>query len=142
VAKSRVPVDAMDLIVKQGLDLPVLHGFGNGGYVMYRLSDSKGNLQHKVVIDGRTNVVPPELWKKFMAAYLGQENWREYFEYFAEKPQTVLWKSESPLLAILLASKEWCLVNRSGSEKEGFVVFVSREQFERRKEELKAENCT
>ncbi|MCO6430308.1 MAG: hypothetical protein J5J00_05555 [Deltaproteobacteria bacterium] len=125
--KEVVPAAAFDFFIEKKLPLPVLLPFGNGGYAMYRFSDERGELpseRHRVPIDGRTNVTPPEIDEKFQKAFFGKSGWREFFE--AVNPESVVWKNESPLVAILLNGTEWCRVFTSGSEREGFSIFLKR----------------
>ena len=104
-----------------------------------RQSNRAGEISYPVPIDGRTNVVPHPVWDAFMAAFTGKNNWRDYFDLV--KPNTVLWKSESPLTSLLLLDPEWCEVYRSGSAEQGFAIYVKREVFEQRKAELDSADC-
>jgi hypothetical protein len=141
VHQGIVPVSALDFIIERSLEFPLLNGFGNGGYVMYRLSDAQGLLspERKVPIDGRTNVGPPEVWQEFIDAHRARSTWRVYFE--RVKPQTVLWKRDSPLCAVLIESPEWCSVFRSGTETLGYEIFVSKQQYDKRAGELQSSDC-
>ena len=137
---SVVPKQAVDFIEEQSLAHPVLNPFGVGGYLMYRFSDDMGNPVHLVSIDGRTNLITDDLWKKHDAAFKGKSNWREYLELV--KPQTILWRTDSALVSILLAENKWCLVFRSGASDEGFAVFIPRGYWDGRSEKLPSENCS
>ena len=134
------PVAAVDFMIEKQLPHPFLNDFGRGGYLMYRLSDAGGNLEHKVSIDGRTNVNPAEIWSKAHDAFFGKVNWSEYFDQV--HPKTVLWPSESPLSSILIAHPEWCRVFSSGEENKGFSVFVTRAELLRRSAELSSADCS
>ncbi|MCB0309698.1 MAG: hypothetical protein KDD42_00605 [Bdellovibrionales bacterium] len=138
INRAVVPVSALDFLMEKSLPFPLLNDFGRGGYVMYRLSDSKGELQHKVTIDGRTNVNPPEVWEKSQASFRGRQNWREYID--MTKANSILWPSESPLTAILKATGEWCRVFESGTEDRGFSIFIKSELLEQRSD-LTSDNC-
>ena len=134
------PIMPVDFIEAQQLPHPILSGFGQGGYLMYRFSDADGNLDHLVAIDGRTNVNPPEVWTKYYNAMRGLSGWREYFDLV--QPQTVLWRNESPLTAILLAlPQEWRRVYCWGRPADGFSVFVRTAYFESRGGALAAADC-
>lgn len=122
LAKSRLPVKAVDFIQANKLPAPILNTFGDGGYVMYRFSDATGNPGLLVPIDGRTNVTPEEIFKKHRYALRGTEKWREYLE--AVQPATVLWRNESPLISILLMDPSWCRVYQDGVGEDGYSVFV------------------
>lgn len=122
VNKSVVPVDALDFIIENNLPHPILNDFGRGGYLMYRFSTAEGHLQYPVAIDGRTNVTPPVVMEKFEAAFSGRNNWREFVDLV--KPATIIWRIDSPLSTILAETGQWQVVYRSGSERQGYQVFV------------------
>lgn len=124
VSQEVVPVQALDFIIENNLPRPLLSDFGRGGYVMYRLSAPDGTLTEPVVIDGRTNVTPPDVMTKFRAAFDGRPNWREFVE--LANPGTILWRSDSPLTTILVESGEWRSIFKSGSSDRGYQVFVRR----------------
>lgn len=134
-----IPAAAVDFIQQQNLPGPLLNDFGRGGYLMYRFAGRDGAPGPLVSIDGRTNLIPGDLWKKHQAAQFGKETWREYLDLV--KPRTILWSNESPLIAILIASQEWCRVFNNRSDREGFSVFVSREEYKIRASELASDNC-
>jgi hypothetical protein len=128
VDKGVVPNAALDFIIDKDLPHPILNAFGEGGYVMYRLSDSLGNLEHKVTIDGRTNVNPSKIAEIQGLAYGGRLGWHDYLDQV--HPQTVIWKNPSPLTALLVGDSKWCRVYCDGSYEVGFSVFVTREFFD------------
>jgi hypothetical protein len=133
------PVAAVDFLLQKRLPFPVLNPFGSGGYLMYRLSDSKGNVSHKVAIDGRTNIISEELWGSFYVALNGRIGWQRFIE--KVQPNTILWKWESPLTPILQEGGKWCLLFHSGIPTEGFVVFVRREYMESHQAEYADLHC-
>ncbi|MGI6524862.1 MAG: hypothetical protein ACOX2O_06155 [Bdellovibrionota bacterium] len=135
---TATPVGSVDFIQEKNLPHPIMSGFGQGGYLMYRFSDGDGNLEHKVAIDGRTNVNSPEVWEKFYAALYLKHNWKEFFELV--QPETVLWKTDTPLTTLLLESPEWCRVHLFGDEEKGFSVFVKAEYFKTRPD-LTSNDC-
>ncbi len=120
-----VAVRAVDFVQKENLPLPLLHGFGDGGYVMYRFNNPDGSPRLLVPIDGRTNVVPENVWTSYLDALQGKETWKKYFDLV--KPRTILWRTESPLVSILKERSDWCEVYRYGSERRGYVLFVMKE---------------
>ncbi|RMD87792.1 MAG: hypothetical protein D6808_00820 [Candidatus Dadabacteria bacterium] len=122
---AQLPVKAVDFIEKHHLPKPILNLFGDGGYLMYRYSREDGTPKMLVAIDGRTNVVPFEIMKKHSSAVRGRLDWKEYFN--AVKPNTVLWRTEGPLTAILKETGNWCMVYRDGDLDRGHVVFVKEE---------------
>ncbi len=126
IARSMVPVDAMNFIQEHALPLPLLHSFGDGGYVMYRYSDAQGNPGYRVPIDGRTNVTPAPILKLHDLLLKGAVNWRELFDIVL--PKTVLWRRGGVLNTLLFETGEWCLVYVTpGSSGNRHTVFVRRD---------------
>jgi hypothetical protein len=121
---SLTPVAAVDFLERERLPHPVLNEFGAGGYLMYRLSNSRGEPTQLVPIDGRTNVNSDDAWKSYEASFLGKPEWRNFLEMTAAN--TVLWRRGSAFSSLLAATGEWCEVYRSGDEAESFVLFVKR----------------
>jgi len=122
---TAIPVAAVNFIKEHNLAPPLLNDFGRGGYVMYRMSDEHGVIaaQLKVPIDGRTNVNSPEIWKAYRAAVEGQAEWKKILDLV--KPNTILWRRDSPFVELLKSSGEWQEVFPKGSTREGgFVVLV------------------
>ncbi len=137
--RGLVPQTAVDFIEQKGLGHPVLNEFGTGGYLLYRFSSPDGNPTHKVPIDGRTNVNSPAIWRLYDDAFFGRETWQEYIR--AVQPQTILWRQESPFVSLLVESDQWCRVFQSGVTRRDYSVFISRQEFERRKGEFVAPDC-
>lgn len=137
------PVEAFDEIEKKSLQPPFLVGFGTGGYMMYRFSNTSGEIEdptRRVPIDGRTNLITPELWQKFQGAFEGKEKWHELIDQV--KPKTILWKSESPFVPLLLTSGEWCRIFRSGADlKDGYSLFVPRPEALEKKNAFAMAEC-
>lgn len=134
-----LPKRAVDFIESKSLSHPVLNDFGSGGYLMYRFSGPDGEARHRVSIDGRTNVNPPEIWRIYENAFFGRAGWSEYIERL--QPKTIVWKQDSPLIQLLVLSPEWCRVFQTGASSRDYSVFVSKEEFERRAGELSSTDC-
>lgn len=126
VASALIPEFQVDLIKERNLPGPLLNSFTYGGYLIYRLSNERGEIPeiYMPVVDGRTNVAPPEVFKKVDDALVGKENWRDIFDLV--KPKTILWPKESPLFAILKEQADWCLLNEEGGKRYGFGLFVKK----------------
>jgi hypothetical protein len=135
-----VPKNALDFIQNKQLGYPVLHTFDAGGYVMYRSSSSEGEPRHLVALDGRTNVNRPDIWDMYERAYLGREGWEALVD--SVKPKTIMWPQNGALVAILLASPDWCRVYQSGKGSFDQAVFVAREEFEKRRGEFQSSDCS
>jgi hypothetical protein len=134
-----VPVDALDFMLDKQLPHPILNDFGRGGYVMYRYSDARGELEHPVVLDGRTNVNSKEAFEKYLVADQGGRSWRDYITLF--NPKTILWPNSSPFVSLLLAEGKYCQVLETGTLEQGYSVFVAKEVWESRQSEFTATNC-
>ncbi len=144
VNSTYVAVQAMDFFEKQQLPHPLLNAFGDGGYVMYRFNDRQGQPRHLVPIDGRTNVTPADVLEKHHFAFQGSLRWREYFDAMPQQPRSILWRAASPLAAILVESRDWCLVYQSPVEGAGHVLLVEREWWVRAwqaGQKLESKNC-
>lgn len=139
LADDITPISAMNFIEQHQLGFPILNPFGQGGYVMYRLSDQNGELANKPSIDGRTNLISPELWKMHTDTMQGRFGWEKYIDLI--KPKTILWKAESPLVSILRNNSQWCHVFLAGDYDQGYALFIPRDEFEMRREQLNADNC-
>jgi hypothetical protein len=127
MSEEVIPVQAFNYFQEKNLPVPVLIGFGQGGYQMYRFSDLTGELpseKHRVSIDGRTNLISADLWQKHKSSLQGNLNWKDYITLV--KPETIIWKNESPFVSLLEASKEWCLLFRSGNNESGYSVYVKQ----------------
>jgi hypothetical protein len=134
-----VPEKAVDFVEEKRLLHPVLNEFGTGGYLLYRFSSSDGVPRYKVPIDGRTNVNSPSIWRMYDDAFFGRENWEEYIR--AVEPKTIIWRQESPFVSLLIESSEWCRVFQSGSMRTDYSVFISRDEFNSRRNEFDSPDC-
>lgn len=139
IDRFMLPVDAVDFFVDRNLPHPILNDFGHGGYLIYRFSDAEGRVEHPAAIDGRTQLIPPDLWSANVACLEGSERCRDFFD--KVKPATVLWWTDSPLSATLLKSGEWCRVFMSHGARAGHSLFVRREFFESDRPGLTSDNC-
>ncbi len=141
VSLDSIPKGAVDFILDRKLSFPVLNEFTSGGYLMYRFSDpATGEPLHKVPIDGRTNVNSPEIWELYRESFVGKSNWDGYIK--KVQPETVVWRRGSAMSTLLGLSPEWCGVYASGDEDESFVVFIKRQEFDRRRGEFASPDCT
>jgi len=134
-----VPQLAVDFIQKHNLPAPIANIFGHGGYLMYRFSDAEGNPGRPVAIDGRTNLIAKDLWRKYNATYSGKRTWKEYLDIV--KPETILWRDDSPLGSLLVAEGIWCEIFSSGPERSKVSVFAKRSYVEAHRDEFPASSC-
>ena len=133
------PVKAIDFVQEQSLDFPILNDFGDGGYLMYRLSDERGELAHPVAIDGRTNVTPPDKIQRFVNAFFGKPKWYEFVT--DVDPETVIWSMDSPLVSILLATGEWCAAFLNPDKQSGAIVLIKSHKYQILKEDMELPRC-
>lgn len=117
VSDSRIARSAMDLFLAEGLPFPLLNTFSDGGYLIYRLADGDGSVSNPVSIDGRTNLISKELWSDYEEASSGGRNWHRLLDRF--HPQTILWRSQSPFITLLLESGDWCEVGTEDLQLRG-----------------------
>jgi hypothetical protein len=136
---SAIPARAVDFIEKHNLEHPVLNEFTSGGYLEYRWSSPSGEPAHLVPLDGRTNVNRRDVWDSYAKAFRGSEQWREYFS--KVNPRTVMWRQGSPLVPLLLEAEDWCRVFESSKRPNSHVVFITREQFDKRRGEFTSSDC-
>jgi hypothetical protein len=134
-----VPKDAVDFIEEKKLEHPILNEFGAGGYLMYRYSNPDGTPQHKVAIDGRTNVNGPEIWDLYQASLRGTSGWHNFID--KVQPKTILWRQGSAFVSLLLLDPDWCRVFATGSGENDFVLFIPRDDFRKRRSELSSIDC-
>lgn len=134
-----VPKTAVDFIERNNLPHPLLNEFSAGGYLMYRFSDTAGIPQHKVAIDGRTNVNPDIIWEMYRASFTGKPSWHDFID--KVQAQTILWRQGSPMVSLLLLSPEWCRVFSSGTGDEDHAVFIKLELLRSRKGEFTSTDC-
>ena len=133
-----IPRSAVDFMEANALPHPVLNSFGQGNYLIYRYSNDRGEIEHRVPIDGRTEVNTHEVWEKFSAAFLGTDRWRDFIALV--RPATIIWPTTSPFVRLLMAADEWCLVYQDGTLA-GTSVLVRRAVWEEREEDLPSLNC-
>lgn len=115
-----LPVKAIDFIQEKNWNGPIMNTFGQGGYLSYRFADPDGNAGVKVAIDGRTNLISHDLWESYQKSWLGKRDWASFLEMV--KPETILWRSDSPLPRILEAQGSWCEVFHQAEERSAVVL--------------------
>lgn len=139
---NSVPKRAMDFFFEKELPLPLANGFGQGGYVMYRMSSKDGSPQYKVPIDGRTNVNDPEIMQLHDDALYLRENWEEYFR--RTEAQSILWREGYATTTMLLESDKWCRVFTDKENSDTSLrlsLFVRREWLEQSPLSLPSDDC-
>lgn len=116
-----IPDLSMNYILENKLAPPITNGFKDGGYVSFRLSDENGVPSQKVSIDGRTNLIPHDLWEDYLLAVRGWQGYQKFLNRF--NPNVIIWRKESALPQILTTSGEWVEVFSEGDE---YVVLSKR----------------
>lgn len=142
LAISEFPIEAVNFIKEHKLPAPLLNTFNDGGYLIYKFSDSSGELspEWRVSVDGRTNVTPPEIFQMHLDSLIANFNWRAYIDKI--KPETILWRTQSPLTSVLRENRDWCQVFQSGSAAQGYVIFVKHQFYQEHKDGLQSLDCT
>lgn len=133
------PKSSVDFIAAERLGSPVLNTLGVGGYLIYRFSSPRGEPRERVTLDGRTNLITPQRWDAYQKALSGREGWDEYISLL--RPQTILWRNDSPLVSLLLESPSWCRVFLSGGSPVDYSVFISADEW-RARGNLPASDCS
>ncbi len=136
-----VAAEPLDFIQTNKLPTPILNTFNDGGYILYRFSESDGTPQLRVPIDGRTNINTREATLGFLAALRATPDWRSYFNLV--KPETVLWENRFPLVSVLLEDEQWCHVfpEKTGSiSSSRWSIFVRKQVF--LDSSLSSRNCS
>lgn len=115
---------ALDFVFRNNLPRPILSNFNNGGYLMYRLSDARGQIEHPVAIDGRTNILSRDEARSYYRLESGAFGWREFIELY--RPGAIVWpaRAKTPLPQILREGREWCERFSGRDTVEGYSVFT------------------
>lgn len=111
INRANFPIKEFDLLIQKNLPLPFLTNFDIGGYAIYRMSDSLGEIKNpkaRVAIDGRTNLITSTTWDIYEKALNGLPGWEELIQY--AEPNTIIWNVNSPLVELLIQSGNWCRV--------------------------------
>jgi hypothetical protein len=143
VLKSMFATELVDRILLEELPQPVLNDFSRGGYLMYRYADAAGTPRHLVPIDGRSNAIPGERLNQYMDMADGAGNWREFFD--AVDPRTVVFQADSPLVTILEATGNWCVIGRVTGGPVETALLLRKDEFRQRRETgtpADSENCS
>ncbi len=99
-AMQRVPVGAVDYLVRNGVHGRMLNDYDLGGYLIYRLWPER-----KVFIDGRADLYGDRFLKAYLTTYYGGEGWQQLPQRYAID-YAVLARG-APLRQLLLASGDF-----------------------------------
>lgn len=109
------PAAAVDFITKEKPPQPIYNEYGWGGYLIWRLYP-----EYRVNMDGRADVYGDQLIEEFLAAHVGESEWRNYLDNHGVR--TVLLRPDVPLASLLRQDLAWQKV----FEDQGSVIFVRR----------------
>jgi hypothetical protein len=109
------PATAVDFITKEKPPQPIYNEYGWGGYLIWRLYP-----EYRVNMDGRADVYGDQLIEEFLAAHVGEPEWRNYLDKHGVR--TVLLRPDVPLASLLRQDLAWQKV----FEDQGSVIFVKR----------------
>lgn len=133
-----IPDRAVDFMLETLQTDRITNGFGDGGYLLYRLAHNGRVAAFRVPMDGRTNVNSGEVVAAYYGALYGRANWRDYLS--ITRPDTIVWRNASPLVALMLEAPEWCRVFREGGLDKGYSVFIPHAEW-KKNPKLSADDC-
>jgi hypothetical protein len=97
--RKQVPVDAVDYILENAPDGPLLNSYNWGGYVLWALYP-----EYLSFVDGRTDLFDDEILGEYLRAWKADPGWKEVLEEWSI--QLVLLEPGAPL-ALALACDGW-----------------------------------
>jgi hypothetical protein len=124
IDRAFVAKDAFDYIEQEKIPQPVMSDFGTGGYQIYRLSDAEGVLPYLVAVDGRTNVLNDKEWKAYERFQHGKIPWNTFLKKY--QPESILWRTSSPVPALLLETGTWRLIKKFGAGEGERALFIKK----------------
>jgi hypothetical protein len=138
-----VPSEPIAFMVEKDIRPPFLHTFGYGGYLMYHFSQHEGegvgDESTKVIIDGRTNVTPPDIQEMIGNAFGGNGRWEEILSLY--QPNAVLWHGDSPFVSLLLLTGDWCTIYEVPESILKHTVLIKKDEYEARKGDFPNAQC-
>lgn len=93
---KRVPLGAIDYLLRNDVKGKMLNDYDLGGYLIYRLSP-----EYKVFIDGRADLYGDAFIRQYMQSYYGEEGWDKLIEQHGI--EFVITSRDVPLRQTLLA---------------------------------------
>ena len=99
-AMKRVPVGAVDYVVRNDINGHMLNDYDLGGYLIYRLSPGR-----KVFIDGRADLYGDKFLKAYLTTYTGGEGWQLMLERYGI--DYLVLERDAPLRQMLLAQGDF-----------------------------------
>jgi len=110
---------------------------------MYHFSghegEGVGDESTKVIIDGRTNVTPPDIQEMIGNAFGGNGRWEEILNLY--QPNAVLWHGETPFVSLLLLTGDWCKVYEAPQSLLKHTVLIKKDEYEARKGDFPNAQC-
>ena len=95
--------------------------FDFGGWCRWFVFEQNPNFDLRVTTDGRTQLVPPDHFKKYFDLYSLKNDWAQTL--LRTKPDVVVVKKEQPLAQFLVrASSDWVLVHEDAT----FALFIPK----------------
>lgn len=99
-AKQKLPIDAVNFILANGINGKMFNDYDHGGYLIYRLYPSR-----KVFIDGRADVYGDNFIKTYIDIYGGTASWKEKFNEIGIN--YVISRKNAPIRQLLLADRNF-----------------------------------
>jgi hypothetical protein len=109
-----LPNEEVEYFLESGVQPPLFHEAFIGGYLVYRFSNEKGELNHQVMQTTYSSHLYRDAAISDFSLKSLSDTWRDNFRSYA--PNTVLCRQSSSLYQFLLDNPEWSLVF-SGNQK-------------------------
>jgi len=93
---EQLPAAAADYVIAHGIVGNMFNGYGDGGYLIYRLGP-----QRKIFIDGRVDVYGDAFFKEYNDIYFGTDGWKQKFDRFGI--DFAILDKDAPIRQLLLA---------------------------------------
>lgn len=103
IIQKSLPVYAVDLIKKNGLDGQLFNSYNWGGYLIWNLYP-----EQKVYIDGRCDMYGADFMKHYVNIYFAMDGWQEALD--KENIKYVLVEPNTSLANALRQSSKWTLI--------------------------------
>jgi hypothetical protein len=103
-SEESYPVSAVELLKKENIVGNTFTHDGFGDYVIYAAWP-----QHKVFIDGRTDMYGAERMKEYLSLAHAMPGWKEIVDKYAFS--VILFDTHSPLSSALIQDRNWHLIH-------------------------------
>ena len=102
-----LPAAAADYVIAHRIVGRMFNGYGDGGYLIYRLGPER-----KIFIDGRVDVYGDTFFKEYNAIYAGTAGWKQKFDRYGI--DFAILDNDAPIRQLLLAEGSFREAFRDG----------------------------